>query len=67
VHIDRDFVAMMVPHHQGAIAMAQAELRYEREAQLERIAQQIIVDQIQQIPLIRLAVGNRCHRPSRRH
>ncbi len=26
--VDRDFVAMMVPHHQGAIDMAQAELRY---------------------------------------
>jgi hypothetical protein len=28
--VDRDFVAMMVPHHQGAIDMAQAELRYGR-------------------------------------
>src|SRR5213593_416080 len=26
--VDADFVAMMVPHHQGAIEMAQAELRY---------------------------------------
>ena len=26
--VDRDFVAMMVPHHQGAIDMAQAVLRY---------------------------------------
>jgi hypothetical protein len=26
--VDTDFVAMMVPHHQGAIEMAQAELRY---------------------------------------
>jgi uncharacterized protein (DUF305 family) len=25
--VDRDFVAMMVPHHQGAIDMAQAERR----------------------------------------
>jgi hypothetical protein len=25
---DRDFVAMMVPHHQGAIDMAQAELQF---------------------------------------
>jgi uncharacterized protein (DUF305 family) len=25
--VDTDFVAMMVPHHQGAIEMAQAELR----------------------------------------
>ena len=56
-NIDRDFVAMMVPHHQGAIDMAKAELRYGREAQLKRIAQEIIVDQIQQISLMRLAVG----------
>jgi uncharacterized protein (DUF305 family) len=56
-NIDRDFVALMVPHHQGAIDMAQAELRYGREAQLRRIAQEIIVDQIQQISLMRLAVG----------
>src|SRR6185436_17422453 len=26
--VDADFVAMMIPHHQGAIDMAQAELRY---------------------------------------
>ena len=56
-NIDRDFVAMMVPHHQGAIDMAQAALRYAREAQLRRIAQEIIVDQIQQISQMRLAVG----------
>jgi uncharacterized protein (DUF305 family) len=56
-NIDRDFVAMMVPHHQGAIDMAQAELRYGREAQLRRIAQEIVVDQIQQISLMRLVVG----------
>jgi uncharacterized protein (DUF305 family) len=56
-NIDRDFVATMVPHHQGAIDMAEAELRYGRKAQLRRIAQEIIVDQIQQISLMRLAVG----------
>jgi hypothetical protein len=55
--IDRDFVAMMVPHHQGAIDMAQAELRYGRNAQLRHIAQEIIVDEIQEITLMRLAVG----------
>jgi len=57
-NIDGDFVAMMVPHHQGAIDMAEAELRYGRDAQLRRIAQEIIVDQIQQISLMRLAVGD---------
>ena len=32
--VDTDFVAMMVPHHQGAIEMAQAELRYGRNEPL---------------------------------
>jgi uncharacterized protein (DUF305 family) len=55
--VDRDFVAMMVPHHQGAIDMAQAELRYGHNARLRRIAQKIVVDQTQEIALMRLAVG----------
>jgi uncharacterized protein (DUF305 family) len=56
-NVDRDFVAMMVPHHQGAIDMAEAELRYGRNQQLKTIAQEIIVDQMQEITLMRLAVG----------
>jgi uncharacterized protein (DUF305 family) len=55
--IDRDFVAMMVPHHQGAVDMARAILRYGRNEQLRRIAQEIIVDQLQEIAAMRLAVG----------
>ena len=43
--VDADFVAMMVPHHRGAIDMAQAELRYGRNEQLRRLAQEIIVTQ----------------------
>lgn len=55
--IDRDFVAMMVPHHQGAIDMAQALLRYGHNEQLRRLAQEIIVTQQQEIAAMRLAVG----------
>jgi hypothetical protein len=55
--VDRDFVAMMVPHHQGAIEMAQAELRYGRNEQLRRMAQEIIVTQQQEIAAMRLAAG----------
>ena len=55
--VDRDFVAMMVPHHQGAIDMAMAELRYGHNEQLRRIAQEIIVTQQQEIPEMRLAIG----------
>ena len=55
--IDRDFVAMMVPHHEGAIAMAQAELRYGHNEILRRMAQEIIVTQQQEIGAMRLAIG----------
>jgi len=48
-NIDEDFVAMMTPHHQGAIDMAIAELRYGTNPQLRRIAQEIIVTQQQEI------------------
>jgi hypothetical protein len=55
--IDRDFVAMMVPHHQGAVDMAVIELRHGKNEQLRRIAQEIIVDQMQEIAAMRLAIG----------
>ena len=53
---DRDFVGMMVPHHQGAIDMARAELRFGKNETLRRIAQEIIVTQQQEIEVMRLAV-----------
>lgn len=55
--VDADFVTMMEPHHQGAIDMAVAELRYGKNEQLKRIAQEIIVDQQQEIAAMRLALG----------
>jgi hypothetical protein len=55
--VDADFTAMMIPHHQGAIDMAQAELRYGHNEQLRRIAQEIIVEQQQEIAAMRLALG----------
>jgi len=56
--VNRDFVAMMLPHHQGAIDMAVAYLRYGNNEQLRRIAQEIIVDQQQEIAAMRLALGD---------
>jgi uncharacterized protein (DUF305 family) len=54
---DRDFVAMMMPHHQGAIDMAEAELRYGRNEPLRGLAEEIIATQEQQIAVMRRAVG----------
>jgi len=56
-NVDADFVTMMLPHHQGAIDMGVAELRYGKNEQLKRIAQEIIVDQQQEIAAMRLALG----------
>jgi uncharacterized protein (DUF305 family) len=56
--VDRDFTAMMIPHHQGAIDMAVAELRHGRNPRLKRIAQETIVDQQQEIAAMRIAVGD---------
>jgi hypothetical protein len=55
--VDNDFVAMMIPHHQGAIDMAVAELRYGRNERLRRMAQEIIITQQQEIAAMREALG----------
>jgi uncharacterized protein (DUF305 family) len=55
-NVDADFVAMMVPHHQAAIDMAQSELRYGHNAELRRLAQQIITDQGREITTMRRAL-----------
>jgi Domain of unknown function (DUF305) len=57
--VDNDFVAMMTPHHQGAIDMALAELRYGRNERLRRMAQEIIITQQQEIAAMRLAIDRR--------
>jgi len=62
--IDRDFAAMMIPHHQGAIDMARAQLRYGKNEVLRRLAQQIIIDQQQEIALMQLALAQRAARPT---
>jgi uncharacterized protein (DUF305 family) len=50
---DRDFATMMIPHHQGAIDMAKAELQFGHDPVLRRLAQGIIVEQQQEVDLMR--------------
>ena len=50
---DRDFAAMMIPHHQGAVEMAEVELRFGKDERLRRLAQGIIVEQRQEIAVMR--------------
>jgi uncharacterized protein (DUF305 family) len=49
---DHDFAAMMIPHHQGAIDIAKAELLYGKNPVLRRLAQEIIVTQNAEITVM---------------
>ena len=49
----------MIAHHQGAIDMARAELRDGRNEALRRIAQEIVVEQQQEIAAMHLAIGQK--------
>jgi len=42
---DIDFLAMMIPHHAGAVDMARAVLRYGRDPATRQLAEEIIAGQ----------------------
>jgi uncharacterized protein (DUF305 family) len=42
---DRDFAAMMISHHQGAVEMAEAELATGTDAQMRKLAEDIVAVQ----------------------
>ena len=50
---DRDFVAMMMPHHQGAIEMARVELQYGKDPGLRRLAHGIVAAQDRELDEMR--------------
>ncbi len=39
---DVDFVKSMIPHHQGSVDMAQIELQYGKDPEMQRLARQIV-------------------------
>lgn len=53
--VDQDFVDAMIPHHQGAIDMARAELKYGHNSELRQLAQKIVDGQAREISLMRHA------------
>jgi uncharacterized protein (DUF305 family) len=53
-NIDHDFATMMMPHHQGAIDMAKAEITYGKDPVMRRLAEEIIVDQQSEIQAMQL-------------
>jgi uncharacterized protein (DUF305 family) len=50
---DRDFVAHMIPHHEGAVEMAKVELKYGKDAKLRKLAKDIIAAQEKEIAFMK--------------
>ncbi|GAA4381099.1 DUF305 domain-containing protein [Hymenobacter koreensis] len=46
---DVDFAALMIPHHQSALAMIQAELDHGRDTKLKEMAQKMMAEQKKEI------------------
>jgi uncharacterized protein (DUF305 family) len=61
-NVDRDFIAMMIPHNQGAIDLARAELKYGHSEDLRRLARSLIAERESEMSDMRSAIGN----PSRK-
>jgi len=46
---DIDFARAMLPHHKGAVSMAEIEMKYGKDAEMRGLAKQIITSQKQEI------------------
>ena len=50
---DKDFVAHMIPHHAGAVDMAQVQLKYGKDPELRKMARDIIKAQENEIAFMK--------------
>jgi uncharacterized protein (DUF305 family) len=53
---DADFASLMVPHHQGAVQMAEVELQFGSNPRLRRLAEEMIVTQQSEIDVMKSVI-----------
>ena len=58
---DRNFVVMMIPHHEGAIEMAKIELQFGKDPQLRQLAEAVIVAQEKEIAEMKVWLAGHVH------
>jgi len=62
---DADFLAMMVPHHQGAVDMARLVLQHGRDPATRQLAEEIIAGQTVEIDSMQRRLALLQQRPAR--
>lgn len=59
----RKFAQMMIPHHEGAVAMAEAARERAEHDEIKELAEAIIAAQEREIEIMRPHAGGQHHSP----